>query len=412
MPTTPRENKQLLSLLSSSFERQLDDAHPPVRHKDSLAQAIAPVTGPAMDNSSARATMDHLQSLLHHPLLAQNTLRLTEAQSAAAEAATMMDRAMLRGEVGLEMVDRCMQIYIKTLQGGNTVMEDEYRLGPKVSAWFTSSNVATKQRFLASSAMLRKAVPILYADGLEEAVWGWLGMLYSRKIDISSSPRPDGSRTSTELVRWVLQESHLTFLMIKEALRRSRLDAAILQFVQASAYMQNTGRMCYGTRSLPPWQATVKAVTFALLRRRHQHGLSTHLYDQFLKHRSSWSDSNTFTFELVSLYHPTRPSAKDLAAAIDRTDDHVQAYIDQVKVMSDPAQRIILNALLDGAQLLLEQDASSTRQARLILELIEKQFPKLTDMEIKGLHKSVSNLFDRPSLHHSSYLHPLVSPET
>jgi hypothetical protein len=378
MPTTPRENKQLLSLLNSSFQRQLDDAHPPVQPTVSTPQLTVSASESATDNVSARATMDHLQSLLHHPLLAQSTAYQTEIKSGAARAATMMDQAMRRGRAGLEMVAQCMQVYLKILQNGNTAIKEEYRLGGRISAWFTSSDSATKERFLSSPGLLRNAVPILYADGLEEVVWEWLGMLYSRKAGV------DNSHNATEPVQWVLHQSHLTFLMIKEALRRSRLDSAVLQFIQACGYMRQTGQMPSEIRSSEPWQAATKAITIALLRRRHQHGLSAHLFDSLLERRSSWSDQNTLTFELISLYHPNRPSAKELASVMGQDRGRIQAQFDQIKVMSEPAQKIVLNALLDGAQLLLKQDPSSVQHTRLILDLVEQQFPNTTERESNG----------------------------
>ena len=381
MPTTPQENKQLLSLLSSSFQRRLDDAHPPVQSKENMPQATVCVSGPAVDNSSARATMDHLQSLLHHPLLAQNAAHHPKAQTEAAQAATMMDQAILRGQANLDLVDRCMQVYLRTLQSGD--VKDEFRLGRRISAWFTSSNPATKERFLSSPGPLRNAVPILYADGLEEVVWEWLEVLYSRKVDLADSQREIEVSVASKPSHWVLQESHLTFLMIKEALRRSRLDAAVQQLVQTCAYMSNTGRMSSFLRSSQPWQASTKAVTLALLRRRRRHGLSAVLFDQFLDHRSSWSDPDSLTSKLIPLYHPTQPSAQELAMTVEQANDSIQAHFDHIKVMSDSAQEVVLNALLDGAQLLMLQDNSSVRQAQLILDLVEKQFPNLSDVKHK-----------------------------
>lgn len=372
MPTTPQENKQLLSLLSSSFQRRLDDAHPPVQPKENMPQATTVgVSGPAVDNSSARATMDHLQSLLHHPLLAQNAVHHPKAQTEAAQAATLMDRAMLKGRADLDLVNRCMQVYLRTLQSGE--VKDELRLGRRISAWFTSSDPATKERFLSSPGALRNAVPILYADGLEEVVWEWLELLYSRKVDVVDSR--------------VLQETHLTFLMIKEALRRSRLAAAVQQFVQACAYMSSTGRMSSFVRSSQPWQASSRAVTLALLRRRHRHGLSAVLFDQFLHHRSSCADPDSLTSKLIPLYHPTQPSAQELAMTLEQANNSIQAHFDHIKVSSGSAQKVVLNALLDGAQLLLLQDSSSVQQAQLILDLVEKQFPNLSAVKHKEATK-------------------------
>jgi hypothetical protein len=369
--TTPQENKQLLSLLSSSFRRTLDDAHPPILPTENR------ISGPAMDNASARAAIYHLQSVLHHPLLAQNSLQAIKAQSAAANAAVMMDQAMIDGRADLEVIEKCVRVYSQTLQNDNAAIKDEDRLGRKISAWFTSASKATKQRFLCSPAILRQAVPIMYADGLEATVWEWLGMLYSRTVHSSHPQQQSHGQNGTKPLQWFVQESHLTFLMIKETLHRSRLDAAVVQFIQTCAYMQSTERMSSEARSSHPWQATVKAITMALLRRRHQHGLPAHLFDGLLEHRSSWSDPATLIFELISLYHPTSPSAKDLAITVGQRDDQAKAHLDEMKAMSQPAQKIMLNALLDGAQLLLEQDSTSVREARLILDLVEKQFPTL-----------------------------------
>lgn len=346
-------------------------AHPRIQPVEPITRSTVPCSDPAIDNRPARATIDHLQSLLQHPLLAQNTIVRIEGQSGAAQAANMMDQAMLRGKIGLETVDRCMQIYMKTLQNRQTPIKDEFRLGRRIAAWFTSSKASVKDEFLNSSRLLRNAVPILYADRLEETVWEWLGTLYSRKVDGNDLP------STIKPVQWVLQETYLTFFMIKEALRRSRLDAAVLQFSQACDYMQKTGRMSPEARSSQPWQAVTKAVTIALLRRRDQHGLSAQLFNGFLEHRSSWSGCVPFALGLISLYHPTQPSAKELASAISSEKDQVQAHFDQINTMSDKAQKVLINALLDGAHLLLEQNSSSVREARLILHLIEKQPPML-----------------------------------
>lgn len=369
--TTPQENKQLLSLLSSSFRRTLDDVHPPISPIETR------IPGPATDNASARAAMDHLQSVLHHPLLAQKPLNHTKAQSAATKAAMMMDQAMMDDSADLDVVERCTRMYNQIPHNENAAIKEEYRLGRKISAWFTSSSAETKQRFLCSPAILRQAVPIMYSEGLDAVVWEWLEMLYSQNLRIEDSQQHTQLQSNAEPSQRFVHESHLTFLMIKEALRRSKLDTAVVQFIQTCAYMQRTGRTSPQAHSSQPWQATIKAVTMALLRRRHRHGLPAHLFDGLLEHKSLWSDPTTLNFELISLYHPIKPSAKALAVAIGQRDDRVQAHFNRMKAMSQPAQRIVLNALFDGAQLLLQQNPTSAREARLILDLVEKHFPTL-----------------------------------
>jgi hypothetical protein len=381
MPTTANENSQLLSLLNSSFQRRLDDAHPPIRPADSLQKRSMPISGPRVENVSARATMDHLQSLLQHPLLAEVAREGKESSSEAAKAALTMDHAMRRGKVSLELVEKCMQTYVKTLKGGNAIVENGHRLGSKISAWFTSCDPIVREDFLCSTQALRNAVPIMYADGLDEIVWEWLEMLYARDFATGSPEKQVNSRTDIDSMRWILHECHLTFLMIKEALRRSKLDAAVLQFTQACEYMQSTGRMSETTRSLQPWQSTVKAITMAILRRRGQHTLSADLFDRLMNHRSSWSASNTLQFALLSIYHPTQPSGQELINSMAQPDQHFEIHLDHIKNMSDQGQKIVVNALLDGAQLLLEQGSSSLRLARRVVDLVEKHFPSLANPE-------------------------------
>jgi hypothetical protein len=381
MPTTTKENRQLLSLLGSSFQRQLDEAHPPIQSTEPPHRQSMPISGPAVDNTSARATKNHLQSLLQHPVLCRKEVNYRKPIFAAANAATMIDQAMLGGEVNLDALRKCMRSYIQTSPRQGPVIMDKSHLGRKVSAWFTSSSAATKKKFLSSPGILASAVPILYADGLEEDVWEWLRMLYAGSLDTSNIQQYSDRQLHAKHLQRILQEIHLTFLMIREALRRRRLDAAILHFIHACGYMQRTGRMSPQVRSSQPWLATTKTVTMALLGRRYQHRLSAHTYDCFLQHHSLWSSSSAFAFELVCLYHPLRPSAKELVAAVSQANDQVEALFDQVKAMDDRTQKVVLKSLLDGAQFLLEQNPSSASQAKLILHLAEQQFPQFADAD-------------------------------
>lgn len=299
------------------------------------------------------------------------------AQFTAAEAAKMMDQAVLQGKANLNLVKKCLDVYSKTVYRGRAMVTDEFRLGGRVSAWFTASHMFTKEKFLSSLDMLRLAVPIMYADGQEEVVWQWLGLLYSGELGGSDCQQQSHPDDKTKPLRSVLRETNLTLLMIREALGRGELDAAILQFINACAYMQSTGRMSTNVRSSQLWRTTTRAITMQILRKQYQHGLSADVFDRFLEYRSSWSSSNTFAFELVSLYHPIRPSAEALVIALGQAKDQLEAQFCYMKSMSAGVQRVMSNSLLDGAQLLLEQNPGSVKQAQLVLDLVENQFPHL-----------------------------------
>lgn len=289
---------------------------------------------------------------------------------------------MLHGEGDVGLVYRSMKVYERTLQhGGTKAQEDRYGIGEKIVAWFTSSTAATKEKFLSSRHILNVTVPVMYAEGQEGAVWEWLAMLYSRNFGSGISYPGNDPDVSSRHPEWVIQEIDLIRFMIKEDLRRGRLDTAVLQFIKASDYMQRTGRMSSETQSSRNWQATINAMTFAILQRRHRHGLPDHLFDNLVEHRSLWSSSSTFASELVLLYHPTRPSAKELVNAINQAHDQVQVRFSRIETMREHGKKIILNSLLDGAQLLLEQKSNFVKEAQLILDLIEEQFPDMAARE-------------------------------
>lgn len=360
--TTPQQNKELLFLLSSSFRKRLDDAHPPILPTGPR------VSGPAVGNASARATIEHLQSVLHHPLLTPSPFQPTEPQSAAVAAVVMMDRVLIDGKPNFNVVRQCLHMYSQTTKKGDADPKHEHRMSSKISTWYTTSSTDTKRRILSSPTILQHAVPILYTEGLEEVVWEWLKTLYS---------------WTGKPLHWWVPVSSLTFLMIKEALRRSRLNAAVVQINQTCAYVQRTGRISSDARLVQTWKAAVKTVILAILRKGHHHGLSSHLFDEFLEHRQSWSDSDMLTLGLISLYHPTRPSAKALVIAVEQESDQVKAHLGEMNSMPELARKTMLNALLDGARLLLDQDTSSREQGLLILNLVQNQYPTMAGEKVR-----------------------------
>jgi hypothetical protein len=295
-----------------------------------------------------------------------------------------MDEAMARGNATLGLVIHCLRIYagiFYDLRNGRISVKGEFRLGGRIATWFTASPKSIQRQFLCSLATLKVAVPVMYADGQEEVVWQWLRTLYSGELNHSDDAQPHDLELNTKSLRSALQESNLTMLMILQAVRRKELDAAVAHFNQACAYMESTGRMFQEVRISDMWELATTSMACRILQLSHKHGIAEDKFDTFLEHRSLWSSHNSFAYELVSLYHPTQPSATPLLAAVSQPDVKLSDRIGYLKRSGPRLQTLMLHNLLDGTRSLVDQKPCSVKQARRVLDFVEHHFPRLSSQE-------------------------------
>ena len=337
-----------------------------------------------MDNASAKVTVNHLQSLLQHPLLGPPSSQKVDTACSRTAAAAMLEKAMFQRRASVELIDQCLDVHGTAVTRQNTTANDSSGFGMKLASWFTSSDLETKLQFLASTDLLGKAVPVMYASGQEELVWEWLNLLYERGNHAQDKRETSKLGYDVQTKFWVNHECYLTFFMIREVLRRKDIHAAIQQFVQACGYMKLSGRISKAVLFSRPWRSATVAVLLALLRNRHRHGLSAALFDDLLAHREAWSDNSFLAHELITMYHPTAPSIAPFANTISAAPEELERRL-SLRNLSNPARQIVLTALMEGVQLVLEHNACPARQLELFLDLIEDQHISKTKQRHVGV---------------------------
>lgn len=371
---TPRESQQLLSVLKSAFKRQLDDIHPPVHPVNSQDFERSRTNDRVFANPSVNAANDHLLSILHHPLLETKDGRTTGIASAATRAVTLLDKAIVEGRVTPALLEQCIIIYKQTGRHLPSVSEG-HRLGYKIVAWFNTTGAATREAFL-TGRLMDHVVPLMYSEGQEQVVWEWLRMLYEGDFGGLN----EESAYNPKSPAWQEKEATLVRLMVREALRRRNLPGAIQEYAQAWNYMSQSGRLTqeshqsYPKSSNSSMSRTSTMIVHMIVHKRHEHGVPPQLYDLVMRFDQHWSRPKYWQQLFLPIYHPTKPSGQNLLQSLlsgDFLQNKLQAVRQRAKAGTPKLATI---AMIDAAQLLLDQDQPT--KAQFILDETEKYFPE------------------------------------
>ena len=360
---TPRESQQLLRLLGSSLQKQLDDAHPvPQRPQDG---------GKDVDQipiETARATSLHLDSILHHPLLEAHGLPTANGQQLTRDPVLAFEAALKGGTLDLVKLRRFVALYKTGLKQGQAKIS--HGIGPLIAAWFNAADLNMKVRFMTGDEQaISEVIPVMYEDGMEEAVWTWLSMLYKRPWLSTADRQPSVGR--------LLQaEDMFVSHMMRASVQRGAFQDAAQQYIQARDY-----RKVRDSNGASPLLTSWRRISSAVLARRGKHSIESNIFSQLLKCEPSivavpFVASNPACLigsEHLQLYHPTQPSATSLYNAL-RNKQYLEAWTAWNKTATEGWRRRFLSTFLDAAQMSLDQNVPS--QATFFLEFVQTQYPE------------------------------------
>ncbi|KAG0649815.1 hypothetical protein D0Z07_3826 [Hyphodiscus hymeniophilus] len=181
LPLNPRESKQLLNLLTTSFRQQLDAEHGEFRKDPKLsnAQKGQEKTRRRMrsfSDSNARPTDRHMNLILTNPLFVLNTDG--KALAANRDPMELFDIAVAKGMMTINYARACLnakkheiiQSPVPTIREGMK----ESGAGLKVLRWLVSSGTANNNDFLMSAPFAQILMEYLVAEGLQEVCWKWI----------------------------------------------------------------------------------------------------------------------------------------------------------------------------------------------------------------------------------------------
>ncbi|KAJ5674178.1 hypothetical protein N7462_009617 [Penicillium macrosclerotiorum] len=323
LPRTPRESQQLLNALTSSFRRQLDRAYP-------APNTSTPSDRPPLNtDSSAHATDQHLHTILDNPLfriippkartVSQDhaTPQATEEQMRRVqEPMVVFDEAVASGSASASFVTDCLksQLLLARSSGEQGVNEalKATRAGSKVVNWFWASDGTSRQMLLQSRASTSSLTKFLAAEGLQNTVMEWLGML--RNADLGGST----GQMSEERAR--LAFSHLLHDFVDAEFRyggglcsamKYYLRACHLHFSShsASSDAKAAKSMLLGTGA--------HLTRIAMENKPASHQIPGYLYDEFSETMSLLSSPRSLLFASVALCHPSHPDPTPFIHFVD-----------------------------------------------------------------------------------------------
>ena len=178
LPLSPRESKQLLNLLTTSFRQQLDAEHgesrtnqnPLAIHKDEKAKRRL------RSFSDSRPADRHMNSVLTNPLF---TLTADgKASKTDKDPMEVFDLAVGKGMMDLRYATACLkakkndiiQSPVPTIREGMK----ESGAGLKVLKWLLSSGTANNNDFLQDARFSQALMEYLVAGELQEVCWKWI----------------------------------------------------------------------------------------------------------------------------------------------------------------------------------------------------------------------------------------------
>lgn len=189
LPLNPKESQRLLTALTTSFRRQLDQSHPQGSNRTDTKQQSSPKAATTNQHTSSfHAADNHLASVLTNPLLSRLSsistpkLDYVSAQKALLQdpfqdTVALLEKYQDRGAADTKIAALCLETYVTQLNNLTGAERREMlkirRAGERTLAWLwrsgfhdTTEWVDDPERRL-SSVM----IPLLLEEGHEEVLW-------------------------------------------------------------------------------------------------------------------------------------------------------------------------------------------------------------------------------------------------
>lgn len=402
LPLTPRESQQLLSLLTSSFRKQLNREHRSFRADDDIKIRRKPVgnshgkstrarspsiSPPTATTSSSWSTDHHLQSILKNPLfsaglkdprpslLIQSPIYhgdIEEGQSASFDPMAWFEGTVASGSATITKAKYSLETLCKILTSSpETSVKHEMAksgAGSKVQSWLWSSGLEESLEFLRDNGFTAVLTRYLVAERRHEVVWKWMHRLRDLECKRSTEeskglpPAPIQSAGGLLLHLVKAESTHGDgvraavghFLHIAGRERLEKMEA------QQGSMMREHARLA--SKFLGP---TGRYLTHVLTENPRAAKLDVEFFERFTKSTLMWSSESLYQAKL-QLHHPGKPSAE---AAL-RYLKHIST-----KVSFTPSARKrkdIVHLFLDSASLLLQQDRYD--DGALVMEFIRRNY--------------------------------------
>lgn len=366
LPRTPRESRKLLTALTSSFRRQLDQEHPPPS-SDRDANAHHRSTNP---ESSVQATNRHIQNILDNPLF-----RVVPPNPGNSHVPSIrrrphtfsivgFDEAAASGSVTLGFITRFLryQLQCQLAKSGN--IRDSMKaskVGSKVSSWWWSTDSKTRINMFVFGPTMIDLAKFMVAEGLQDMIVQWLKMILEHDVG-----GHDGQLSKD--AAWRAFNRLVICFMSAERQYGGGLISAMERYAQAFELFLSMDKMppdaplhkyMYSPRS--------QLVAWILESERSQlKEIPVPLYDSCMAPTTSTWSTSQFQHLLSSsfrLYHPAHPDPWPL---VDLARDLLPGKVDSWR---ENRRHIFIKSGLEAIHVLIEQ--GSTKDASYLGDYVQ-----------------------------------------
>lgn len=355
LPRTPRESQQLLSLLTSSFRRQLDREHPPVQPAEPPAsgQLLSNVTPPDNPINADQ----HLSSILDHPLFstAPHNVSLAQkmngrddgAHSVVEDPMLVLKRAIASGTADANTLHDCLcrhRLQLDLLP--RETARDQLRhstVGAHIVSWFSSATRRSKNEFFHNRLTVRFAMAYMVNERYRSTVMKWLEKICHQMPCMSPS-----NKIFTRSPQFIILSEYVS----AECKYGNGIVPALQFFMEAcgSPASEAEGNI------LPPYMLSIAsrlAQWICSMPATKTKCIPEGVYDEFSQvfHKASESPVQTrqdYWRAMLSLHHPVSPRA-DLAL------EHAEA-LSQSEALPKRHHAAFLRLYLEASQLCIKQE--------------------------------------------------------
>lgn len=336
-PLGPRESNQLLTALTSSFRKHLNEVHPSQTHDEARrpsAKYGSEGSNRQAFHSSIALADQHMASVLTNSLLVKSAKAETvpkpelDANTAATElknGANPFDLLELYHAKGYATVDValiCMKHFrrsIKELTYGEQVakVQGEHG-GRRVLSWLWASDVLHSQAYVDNLQIQDGLVWLVIMEGQEDFLWQWL----ESDLELPQSSLAKGHQKNQTGHFW---KSRIVYAMVMTKLgaphRQARsADAALEVYFRAVQLLQHQKIAGVRDKSFLTSRAR-QALEKALMHGSEYHysNTSPSLYDKFVNvyknHELNYAYNaqkyalDNFSRAQLDIWHPSQPSA-------------------------------------------------------------------------------------------------------
>ncbi|CAN9368470.1 unnamed protein product [Alternaria alternata] len=376
LPLSPRESQQLLNLLTNSFRTHLDHAHPLAPSESSQRKPARELTtshgrrnsSPNRQTSSYDSATQHIDSILNNPLLAVKPRRRGSGPAAIDimrdPMAWFVDE-IAAGSATLPKAGVCLEYLEKTTNPSPLRFENGRSPATVLAEWLKTSNLENSKQFLdmsisqyhrRSTKFLNRLVALLLAEGETTALWRWF-------------IRPNEQRakdTGLDVARIATFKQQLLAKMVVLSADNKDVTSSMNVFMQAFRLLENAGYEAAYDVLRPAGGHLVN-----LIISNPDHSIAPLLYQKFLLSSIHWfGDWSRAVQSMLSLHHPTQPSAKPGLKFIQDPAGAIK-YVNA----SRGRREFLVQLCLGVARQLMEQE--NFAEAQSVMEFTKEHFPEI-----------------------------------